>query len=285
MDSDKIISGKALAEQILGRLSDQISEHVSTGKRAPGLATILVGNDPASEIYIRNKTQKAKLVGIHNSHYALKENISQADLLALVQKLNKSPDIDGILIQLPLPKHIDSAAVLCAINPLKDVDGFHPENVGLLSIGTPRLIPCTPKGCMALLEHRGIELKSKHVVVIGRSNIVGKPMVQLLLNSDATVTVCHQGTLDLGSYTRRADVIITATGSPHLIGPEMVKKGCVILDIGITRMADGKIVGDADTQALLPTVSAITPVPGGVGPMTLAMLMENTYQAYKTTGP
>ncbi len=280
MDSDKIISGKAIAEQFLKRLSDRINADVSMGERAPSLATILVGNDPASEIYIRNKTQKAKLVGIHNSHYALQENISQADLLALIQQLNDSTEIDGILVQLPLPKHIDSEAILCAINPLKDVDGFHPENVGRLSQGNPRFIPCTPKGCMTLLEHQGIALKGKHVVVIGRSNIVGKPMVQLLLNSDATVTVCHQGTSDLAFHTRQADVIITATGSPHLIGPGMVKKGCVILDIGITRMSDGKIVGDADTQGLLPIVSAITPVPGGVGPMTLAMLMENTYQAY-----
>jgi methylenetetrahydrofolate dehydrogenase (NADP+)/methenyltetrahydrofolate cyclohydrolase len=199
--------------------------------------------------------------------------------------MNQTGEIDGILIQLPLPTHINPNKILSAINPLKDVDGFHPENVGLLSLGTPRFVPCTPKGCLVLLEKAGISLTGKHVVVIGRSNIVGKPMAQLLLNSDATLTVCHQGTLNLASYTRLADIIITATGSPCLIKADMIKQGCVVIDIGITRMPDGQIVGDADTQALLAKASAITPVPGGVGPMTLAMLMENTYQAYKMTGP
>ncbi|MES2504421.1 MAG: bifunctional methylenetetrahydrofolate dehydrogenase/methenyltetrahydrofolate cyclohydrolase FolD [Myxococcota bacterium] len=281
MHSAKIINGKLLADEILASLKQKIAEATHKGTRPPGLCTVLVGEDPASQIYVHNKNKQAASIGIKSFHKNLSQNTSQSDLVALIHELNENPEIDGILVQLPLPAQIDPQAILEAISPNKDVDGFHPENVGLLSIGKPRFIPCTPKGCLLLAQSTGISLLGAHAVILGRSNIVGKPMTQLLLNSEATVTVCHKNTQDLKTFTRQADLLITATGSPHLIKADFVKPGAVVLDIGITRLPNGKIVGDADTEALLPIVKAITPVPGGVGPMTLAMLMENTHQAYQ----
>lgn len=268
----KILDGRALANQVLARLQNEIK----SAPRAPGLCAIQVGNDPASQIYVRNKVKCANEIGLHSRHHALSAETSQQELLDLIHQLNQDPDIDGILVQLPLPAHISSEIILQAISPFKDVDGFHPENIGLLSIGKPRFIPCTPKGCMELIKLSGLDLLGTHAVIVGRSNIVGKPMAQLLLNSEATVTVCHKNTRDLKSFTRQADLLIVAAGSPHLIKPDFIKPGVVILDIGINRLPDGKLIGDVDTQGVLEIAKAITPVPGGVGPMTSAMLMENT---------
>lgn len=270
-----ILDGKTLASQILARLQAKKSD------RAPGLCTILVGENPASQIYVRNKIKQAEQIGIRSFQHFLKSTVSESELLELIHTLNQNPEVDGILVQLPLPAHIQAESILQAISPLKDIDGFHPENIGLLSIGKPRFIPCTPKGCMHLIKASGLDLLGCHAVIIGRSNIVGKPMAQLLMNSDATVTVCHHKTSDLKSFTRQADLLISAAGSPHLIKPDFIKPGAVIIDIGINRLPNGKLIGDVDTQGALSIASAITPVPGGVGPMTLAMLMENTWAAYE----
>jgi len=281
MHSNKLIDGRALAEPILERLKSTIASSVQEGNRPPGLCTILIGDDLSSQIYVRHKIKQANKIGIQNFHHDLKSDISESKLLELINSMNDHENVDGILIQLPLPAHISLEKILQAVDPFKDIDGFHPENVGLLSIGKPRFIPCTPKGCLILLEKSGVSLAGANVVVVGHSNIVGKPMAHLLTNLEATVTVCHKQTIDLKKYTREADVIITATGSAHLIQPDFVKENSVIIDIGITRLPNGKIVGDANTEALLDKVKAITPVPGGVGPMTLAMLMENTVEAWQ----
>lgn len=273
----KILDGRLLANEILAKLKQKIQ----SAPRAPGLCAIQVGDDPASQIYVHNKIKCANEIGIHSRHHALDSQTSQQELLDLIHQLNQDPDIDGILVQLPLPSHISTEIILQAISPLKDVDGFHPENIGLLSIGRPRFIPCTPKGCMELIKLSGLDLLGTHAVIVGRSNIVGKPMVQMLLNSEATVTVCHKNTRDLKSFTRQADLLIVAAGSPHLIKPDFIKPGVVILDIGINRLPNGKLIGDVDTQGVMSIAAAITPVPGGVGPMTSAMLMENTVSAAK----
>lgn len=270
-----ILDGRLLANQVLARLQAKTSD------RAPGLCTLLVGEDPASQIYVRNKIKQAEQIGIRSFQHFLKSTVSESELLELIHTLNQDPEVDGILVQLPLPAHIHTESILQAINPLKDIDGFHPENIGLLSIGKPRFIPCTPKGCMHLIKASGLDLLGCHAVIIGRSNIVGKPMAQLLMNSDATVTVCHHKTSDLKSFTRQADLLISAAGSPHLIKPDFIKPGAVIIDVGINRLPNGKLIGDVDTQGALSVARAITPVPGGVGPMTLAMLMENTWAAYE----
>ncbi|MEI6790239.1 MAG: bifunctional methylenetetrahydrofolate dehydrogenase/methenyltetrahydrofolate cyclohydrolase FolD [Myxococcaceae bacterium] len=270
-----ILDGRLLANQVLARLQAKTSD------RAPGLCTLLVGEDPASQIYVRNKIKQAEQIGIRSFQHFLKSTVSESELLELIHALNQDPEVDGILVQLPLPAHIHTESILQAINPLKDIDGFHPENIGLLSIGKPRFIPCTPKGCMHLIKASGLDLLGCHAVIIGRSNIVGKPMAQLLMNSDATVTICHHKTRDLKSFTRQADLLISAAGSPHLIKPDFIKPGAVIIDVGINRLSNGKLIGDVDTQGALSVARAITPVPGGVGPMTLAMLMENTWAAYE----
>lgn len=270
-----ILNGRLLANQILSHLSTKKS------KRAPGLCTILVGDNPASQIYVHHKIKQAEQIGIRSFHHFLGADTSETELLKLIQTLNQDSKIDGILVQLPLPAQINPEIILASISPLKDVDGFHPENIGLLSIGKPRFIPCTPKGCMHLIKASGLELLGCHAVVIGRSNIVGKPLAQLLMNSDATVTVCHQKTRDLKNFTQQADLLISATGVPHLIKPDFIKPGAVIIDIGIHRLTNGKLIGDIDTQGALAIAKAITPVPGGVGPMTLAMLMENTWAAFE----
>ncbi|MEI6805941.1 MAG: bifunctional methylenetetrahydrofolate dehydrogenase/methenyltetrahydrofolate cyclohydrolase FolD [Myxococcaceae bacterium] len=271
----KILDGQWLARQIL----DRLKEEIRLAPRVPGLCAIQVGQDPASQIYVRNKIKCAAEIGIHSVHHALSEQTSEQELLELINKMNQDPQIDGILVQLPLPAHISTEKVIRTISPLKDVDGFHPENIGLLSIGKPRFIPCTPKGCMRLIEISGLNLAGVNAVVVGRSNIVGKPMAQLLMNSEATVTVCHKQTRDLKSFTRQADLLVVAAGSPHLIKADFVKPGAVILDVGINRLPTGKLIGDVDTEGVIEVAQAITPVPKGVGPMTTAMLMENTWLA------
>lgn len=277
----KILDGKEVSKRILSKLQTEIESHTRAGQRPPGLCTILVGSDPASKVYVRNKRKRALELGIQSFDQDLDENTTEKELLELISKLNQDDRVDGVLVQLPLPSHIDTNKVLCSVDPRKDVDGFHPENVGKLSLGTPLFVPCTPKGCMYLIEESGVNLLGSHAVVIGRSNIVGKPMSYMLLNTDATITVCHRYTRDLKSLTLQADILITATGVPHLIGPEHIKEGAVVIDVGINKLEDGTLVGDVDTQAVLGKVGAITPVPGGVGPMTISMLLENTLIAYR----
>lgn len=278
----KILDGKALSARVLERLKHEIAELRALGHRAPGLSTVLVGKDPASAVYVRSKRKRADELGIESFHHDLDDKVSQEELLSLIATLNADPRVDGILIQLPLPKHIDTHQILCAVSPAKDVDGFHPENVGKLTLGTPLFVPCTPKGCMYLIEESGINLHGAHAVIVGRSNIVGKPMAYLLLNTDVTITICHRNTRDLKSHTRMADILISAAGVPHLITADHIKEGAVVIDVGINKLEDGTLVGDVDTAAVMDRASAITPVPGGVGPMTISMLLENTVMAYKS---
>lgn len=245
----------------------------------PGLAVVLVGDDPASHIYVRNKTKACEEAGIVSFQHKLPASTSQQGLLRLIDELNRDTKVHGILVQLPLPPHIAADAVIHAISPDKDVDGFHPENVGRLVVGNPRFVPCTPAGVMRLLAHAGVTLAGKHAVVVGRSNIVGKPVSLLLLEKHATVTICHSRTPDLGAIIRQADVLIAAVGKPRLITAAMIKPGVAVIDVGINRLPDGKLCGDVDFQSMLGKASCITPVPGGVGPMTIAMLLENTVRA------
>ena len=272
-----IEASKALYSSLEGRISN-LKNHGIT----PGLAAVLVGNNPASEIYVKNKTKKFEALGLKTDLFRLNEDVSEKELLSLIEKLNFDDDIHGILVQLPLPKHIDSEKVLNAIVPTKDVDGFHPENAGLLSIGKPRFIPCTPKGMMFILKHFNIDLNGKHVVVIGRSNIVGRPisiLASLKELGNATVTLCHSGTKDLKYHSKQADVLVAALGSPEFVDASFIKEGVCILDVGINRIernGKSKIVGDVNQKSVLGKASSLTPVPKGVGPMTIAMLVENT---------
>ncbi|OGY79416.1 MAG: bifunctional methylenetetrahydrofolate dehydrogenase/methenyltetrahydrofolate cyclohydrolase [Candidatus Kerfeldbacteria bacterium RIFCSPHIGHO2_02_FULL_42_14] len=270
----KILNGSGIAQTIRARLKTQIAR----GPKKPGLAVILVGQDPASKIYVDFKTKASREVGMYLETYHFEENIKEKKLLKLIDKLNKNKKIHGILVQLPLPSHIEDLSVLQRVDPRKDVDGFHPENVGLLAMGYPRFISATPKGIMHLLDHTNIDLVGKEVVVIGASNIVGKPLVQLLLDEEATVTVCHEKTQNLKVHTEHADIIIVAAGVPKLLTADMVKKGVVVIDVGINKV-DGAVVGDVDFEKVKERASYITPVPGGVGPMTVAMLLENTWEA------
>ena len=247
--------------------------------RQPGLAVILVGDDPASAVYVRNKEKDCQQCGIRSLEYRLPAETSQQALLALIARLNEDPAADGILVQLPLPGHLDGAQVLRAIDPDKDVDAFHPENVGRLLLGQPRYLPCTPAGILALLREYAIDPAGKHCVVVGRSNIVGKPLALLLLQADATVTVCHSKTPDLADQCRRADILVSAAGQAGLITADMVRPHAVVIDVAMNRGVDGRLCGDVDFGAVAQRADYITPVPGGVGPMTRAMLMENTYQA------
>ncbi len=276
----QILDGKAMSSQILARLKNEVNEHLQKGSRAPGLATILLGKDPASAVYVRNKRKRADDVGIKSFEYDLPIQTTQIELLTLIEDLNNRDDIDAILVQLPLPTHIDTSTVICTVNPSKDVDGFHPENIGKLSLGHPRFIPCTPKGCMYLIQASKAKLLGAHAVILGRSNIVGKPMAYMMLNTDATVTICHRNTQNLRQQTKQADILITATGVPHLIGADDVKEGVVVIDVGINKLEDGTLVGDVDFDDVKDKAAAITPVPGGVGPMTISMLLENTVAAY-----
>ena len=272
-----IEASKALYSSLEGRISN-LKNHGIT----PGLAAVLVGSNPASEIYVKNKTKKFEALGLKTDLFRLNEDVSEKELLSLIEKLNFDDDIHGILVQLPLPKHIDSEKVLNAIVPTKDVDGFHPENAGLLSIGKPRFIPCTPKGMMFILKHFNIDLNGKHVVVIGRSNIVGRPisiLTSLKELGNATVTLCHSGTKDLKYHSKQADVLVAALGSPEFVDASFIKDGVCILDVGINRIernGKSKIVGDVNQKSVSGKASSLTPVPKGVGPMTIAMLVENT---------
>ncbi|HEY4164547.1 MAG TPA: bifunctional methylenetetrahydrofolate dehydrogenase/methenyltetrahydrofolate cyclohydrolase FolD [Dongiaceae bacterium] len=280
----KVINGKAFAETLRGKLAKQVASLKEKHGFVPGLAVVLVGEDPASKVYVRNKGEQTKASGMASFEHKLPDTTSQADLLKLIDQLNKDPKVNGILCQLPVPKQIDPQAIINAIDPNKDVDGFHVVNAGRLATGGPGLeygglIPCTPYGCLLLLKDRLGDLSGKHAVVIGRSNIVGKPMAQLLLNENCTVTIAHSRTKDLPGEVRRADIVIAAVGRPEMVKGDWIKEGAVVIDVGINRIErDGKfkLVGDADYASCFPKASAITPVPGGVGPMTIALLLRNT---------
>ena len=276
-----ILSGIEASKALYSSLEDRIS-HLKNHGITPGLAAVLVGNNPASEIYVKNKTKKFEALGLKTDLFRLNEDVSEQELLSLIDKLNADAEFHGILVQLPLPKHIDSEKVLNVIVPTKDVDGFHPENAGLLSIGKLRFIPCTPKGMMFILKHFNVDLNGKHVVVIGRSNIVGRPisiLASLKELGNATVTLCHSGTKDLKYHSNQAYVLVAALGSPEFVDASYIKEGACILDVGINRIdRDGKskIVGDVNQESVMGVASSLTPVPKGVGPMTIAMLVENT---------
>ena len=276
-----ILSGLEASKALYSSLESRISDLKDHGI-IPGLAAVLVGNNPASEIYVKNKTKKFESLGLKTDVFRLDEKVSENELLSLIARLNNDADFHGILVQLPLPKHIDSEKVLNAIIPTKDVDGFHPENAGLLSIGKPRFIPCTPKGIMFILKHFNIDLNGKHVVVIGRSNIVGRPisiLASLKELGNATVTLCHSGTKDLKFFSKQADILVAALGSPQFVDSSYIKEGACLVDVGINRIeVDGKskIVGDVNQDSVSGIASSLTPVPKGIGPMTIAMLVENT---------
>lgn len=274
----KLIDGKAIREQELDRLGRRVSQLKSEGI-SPSLAVIIVGSDHASRIYVNNKKAACERTGIISIEHALPEETTTAELLELIDSLNVDPAVSGILCQLPVPKHIDGNAVLERISPAKDVDCFHPENVGRLSIGSGRLVPCTPMGMVTMLEHEGVDIAGKHCVIIGRSNIVGKPMAMLMLARNATVTVCHSQTRDLPSLTKQGDILVAAVGKAKFVTADMVKECAVVLDVGMNRDGNGKLCGDVDFEAVKEKASLITPVPGGVGPMTIAMLMRNTVEA------
>lgn len=273
----ELLDGKTLANDILDKLSLKVKQ-LDT---APNLVVIQVGNDPASSVYVRNKERTAERVGINSETVKLSKHITQDELLEIIDKYNNDSLVNGILVQLPLPKHIDEQVILEAISPMKDVDGFHPLNVGKLNIGQKQMIPSTPAGIMELLKANHIELEGKHVVIVGRSNIVGKPLAHLLLEANATVTIAHSRTKDLKHLTRQADILVVAVGQPELITEDYVKTGAVVIDVGINRTESG-LKGDVDFNSVKSEVAAIMPVPGGVGPMTIAMLMNQTYQAYCT---
>lgn len=273
----RIIDGKTISATRREALSERVAELTATGTM-PGLAVVVVGDDPASAVYVRNKQQGCADVGIYSEKHALPADSTGEELLALVADLNARDDIHGILVQLPLPGHIDEDAVLEAIEPSKDVDGFHPVNVGRMVVGKDALLPCTPHGCMALLDAMGVELAGKEAVIVGRSNIVGKPVAHMLLERDATVTICHSKTADLPGVVGRADVVVVAVGRPELVKGSWLKPGAVAIDVGINRV-DGRLVGDIEYESASEVASAVTPVPGGVGPMTIAMLLENTVTA------
>ena len=279
----QIINGKEISAAIRSEIKEATEAMVSESGVRPGLAVIIVGEDPASQVYVRNKKRACDEVGFYSESYELPENTTQEELNALVDKLNKSEKIHGILCQLPLPKHLDENEVIMRIDPKKDVDAFHPENVGKIMIGDYSFLPCTPAGVMALLERSGIEVSGKECVVVGRSNIVGKPQAMLLLHANGTVTVCHSRTKNLSEVCRRADILVAAIGKADFFKADMVKEGAVVIDVGMNRRADGKLTGDVDFESVAPKASYITPVPGGVGPMTITMLMQNTLTAAKNS--
>ncbi len=279
--SAKLIDGKAIAQSIRDEVKASVEKIVAAGRRAPSLAVVLVGKDPASQVYVSSKKKACAALGITSFEHLLDETASEATVVELVNKLNHDPDVDGILVQLPLPKQIREQVILEKIDPLKDVDGFHPVNVGRLVANTPALRPCTPAGCIELLKRSGVELNGAKAVVLGRSNIVGKPVATLLLHENCTVTVCHSRTKNLHAIVKEADVIVAAIGKANFVTADMVKPGAAVIDVGINRLAEKKIVGDVDFEKVKEVAGSITPVPGGVGPMTIAMLMFNTLQAYR----
>lgn len=275
-----LIKGKELAEKIRIQLGEKISlTYEKTGKR-PGLAVIQVGEDAASSIYVNNKKKACEQIGLMSFGYHLPADIELHDLLELIEQLNQDPSVHGILCQLPLPKQLDELSVIKAISPEKDVDGFHPQNVGLLSIGRDALVSCTPAGVLEMLKAYDIPIAGKQCVIVGRSNIVGKPVAQLMLKEHATVTITHSKTQNLPAVCRQADILIAAIGKPKMITADYVKPGAVVIDVGINRDAAGKVVGDVDFDSVAPVAHAISPVPGGVGPMTIAMLLQNTWKAF-----
>lgn len=278
--SAKLIDGKAIAASVKERAAAEAANCAATG-RAPCLAVILVGEDPASRVYVNNKKKACEACGITSLEFLFPADTSEETLLNKIGELNADPAVDGILCQLPLPGHINKTAVLEAISPEKDVDGFHPVNVGRLVNGAPGFLPCTPAGIVEMLKYENVPLAGKRAVVVGRSNIVGKPAAALLLRENATVTVCHSFTENLKAETLRADILVAAVKIPRFITADMVKPGAAVIDVGINRLPDGKLCGDVDFDAVKEVAGAITPVPGGVGPMTIAMLMQNTVEAYK----
>ncbi|MDP2344423.1 MAG: bifunctional methylenetetrahydrofolate dehydrogenase/methenyltetrahydrofolate cyclohydrolase FolD [Deltaproteobacteria bacterium] len=291
MTTTRIIDGKAAAERVRAEVKAAVAVHTAAGRRAPGLATVLVGDDPASHVYVKNKRKQAAECGLISSHHELAPETTTAELLAIVQALNNDDAVDGILVQLPLPRQVDENAVLVAVDPKKDVDGFHPENVARLTMGLPGgFVPCTPLGCLRLLDDEAkdfgaLTLKGARAVVVGRSNIVGKPMASLLLQRDCTVTQAHSKTRDLAGVCREADILVAAIGRAQMIGKGFIKEGAVVVDVGINRLPPvgdkpGKLVGDCDWSAIEGVAAAATPVPGGVGPMTIAMLLQNTLMSY-----
>src|SRR5687767_1792158 len=274
----QLLDGKSLAARIRTDVKRKVSELVQRGLR-PGLAVILAGDDPASAVYVRNKVRACEETGVRSTLLELPASVSEAELLNRVRSLNDDREVHGILVQLPLPKQVNAARVLAAVAPAKDVDGFHEANLGALLAGAPRLVPCTPAGVMRLLEHAAIPLAGRRAVVIGRSNIVGKPLALLLLQKDATVTICHSKSRDLERVSAEAEILIAAVGRPKLVGPAMVKSGACVIDVGVNRLSDGRLAGDVDFEAVKNIAGWITPVPGGVGPMTIAMLLENCLKA------
>jgi methylenetetrahydrofolate dehydrogenase (NADP+)/methenyltetrahydrofolate cyclohydrolase len=275
----QIINGKKIAKSLRTKIKIKVDERLSNNKRAPGLAVILIGNNPASQVYVNNKRKACEAAGVYSISYDLPANTTQHELLSIIEELNSNTEIDGILVQLPLPDHIDTQLVIEQIHPDKDVDGFHPENIGKLTLRIPSLRPCTPYGVIHLLNTTGEIYKGRHAVIIGASNIVGRPMTMELLLAGATVTVCHRFTADTGALVKQADIVIAAAGKPGLVKGEWIKEGATVIDVGINRLDNGKLVGDVEFEAAVEKASWITPVPGGVGPMTVAMLLQNTLNA------
>lgn len=277
----QIIDGKKVSAQVKQEVKNETELLKKEYSITPGLAVVIVGDDPASRVYVNNKKKACELVGFHSEEYALSAETTQEELLSLVKKLNEKKDINGILVQLPLPKHLDDKAVIEAINPLKDVDAFHAVNVGKIMLGEYDFLPCTPAGVMEMLHYYNIEVSGKNCVVIGRSNIVGKPMGMLLLHENGTVTICHSRTKNLAEICSKADILVAAVGKPKFVTADMVKEGAVVIDVGMDRDENGKLCGDVDFENVKDKCSYITPVPGGVGPMTIATLMKNTVKAAK----
>ena len=275
----KIIDGKAISKAVREEIAADVVAFKEKHGAAPGLAVIIVGNDPASQVYVRNKKRACEEVGFYSESYELPEDTRQEELVALVERLNNDDNINGILVQLPLPKHLNETEILLKIRPEKDVDAFHPYNVGKIMIGNHDFLPCTPAGVMVLLEQSGVEIAGKKCVVIGRSNIVGKPMAMLLLHANGTVTICHSRTQNLKEICRDADILVASIGKPEFVTGDMVKDGAVVVDVGINRLESGRLVGDVSFSEVEPKASYITPVPGGVGPMTITMLLKNTLTA------
>lgn len=279
----KVIDGKLIANRIRGEIKAKTEELKASGIQ-PGLAVIIVGTDSASQVYVRNKIKACAEVGFYSENYELAEETSETELLQLIEKLNQNPKIHGILVQLPLPKHLNEEKVIAAISPEKDVDAFHVQNVGNIMLGNYTFLPCTPAGVMKLLEYSGIDVAGKDCVVIGRSNIVGKPQAMLMLHSNATVQICHSKTKDLAAKTSAADILIVAIGKAKFVTADMIKEGAVVIDVGMDRDENGKLCGDVDFDSCFEKASYITPVPGGVGPMTITMLMQNTLTAAENFG-
>lgn len=279
----QIINGKEVSKRTREEIARETEELFSKYGRRPGLAVIIVGEDPASKVYVANKEKGCQEVGFYSELYRLPEQTKMEELLALIEKLNNDEKINGILCQLPLPKHLDEEKVILAINPNKDVDAFHPVNTGKIMIGNHSFLPCTPAGVMKLIESTGTDISGKECVVIGRSNIVGKPQAMLLLQANGTVTICHSRTKDLKEVTKRADILVVAIGKADFVTGDMIKEGAIVIDVGMNRRQDGKLTGDVDFESAEKVASYITPVPGGVGPMTITMLLQNTLTAFKQT--